>query len=95
MRTTIDRERIRLLILSFATWRSVFGGDPDILGRRVTLDGAAYAVIGVMPAGFAFPTPQTQFWTLNRDLVGLAGVARANPPAGAAPCWRVSQMASR
>jgi putative ABC transport system permease protein len=69
-----------VVILSFGTWRSVFGGAPDILGRRVTLDGAAYAVIGVMPASFAFPTPQTQFWTLNRDLVGLTGVARANAP---------------
>ena len=69
-----------VLILSFGTWRSVFGGDPDILGRRVTLDGASYAIIGVMPAAFAFPTPQTQFWTLNRDYVGLGGVARANAP---------------
>ena len=84
-----------VLLLSFATWRSVFGGDPDILGRRVALDGTVYAVIGVMPAGFAFPTPQTQFWTLNRDLaVGGRDGARI-PPAGVAACWRASPMASR
>ena len=80
MRTTINRKRIRFSSSALATWRSVFGGDPNILGRRVTLDGAAYAVIGVMPPSFAFPTPQTQFWTLNRDLVALGGVTRANAP---------------
>jgi len=67
-----DQPGADAVLLLFATWRSVFGGDPNILGRRLTLDGNAYAVIGVMPASFAFPTPQTQFWTpfvnLNRRL---------------------------
>ena len=66
-----------VLLLSFATWRSVFGGDPNILGRRLTLDGTAYAVIGVMPASFGFPTPQTQFWTLKRPFASGGDVARA------------------
>jgi putative ABC transport system permease protein len=43
------------VILSNSLWRDHFGADPGILQRTVELNGAAYSVIGVMPAGFAFP----------------------------------------
>ncbi len=43
-----------VVILSHATWRSKFGGDPRILGRAITLDGRKCAVIGVMPESFRF-----------------------------------------
>jgi putative ABC transport system permease protein len=36
-------------------WRSRFAADPRILGKTVTVDGIKRSVIGVMPAGFAFP----------------------------------------
>ncbi len=39
-------------ILSHALWRRRFGGDPAVLGRALSLDGEAYRVVGVMPAGF-------------------------------------------
>lgn len=45
----------RVVLLSDKIWRSRFGADPNILGKRITLDGIAYSVIGVMPADFAFP----------------------------------------
>jgi putative ABC transport system permease protein len=37
-------------VLSERVWRSVFGGDPAILGKKVILDGRVYAVAGVLPA---------------------------------------------
>ena len=43
------------VLLSYSLWRDRFGGDPGILGRAVELNGDAYTVTGVMPAGFAFP----------------------------------------
>ena len=48
------------VILSHALWRQRFGGDPSVIGRTVTVDGTPHEVVGVMPAGFAFPTKATQ-----------------------------------
>lgn len=42
-------------ILSHALWQRRFGGDPGVIGRLVTLDGASYEVAAVMPRGFEFP----------------------------------------
>ena len=43
------------VIISDRLWRERFGADRNILGRAVELNGYAYSVVGVMPAGFAFP----------------------------------------
>jgi predicted permease len=45
----------RVVLLSDRLWRERFAADPAIVGRSVTLNGDAHTVIGVMPAGFAFP----------------------------------------
>ena len=42
-------------VLSQELWRSRFAADPNILGKAITVDGIKRNVIGVMPAGFAFP----------------------------------------
>ena len=42
-------------VLSEELWRSRFAADPNILGKTITVDGIKRNVIGVMPAGFAFP----------------------------------------
>ncbi|MBI2516774.1 MAG: ABC transporter permease [Opitutae bacterium] len=41
-------------VIGYALWQSRFGGAPDILNRTLTLDGQAYAVVGVMPPTFKF-----------------------------------------
>jgi predicted permease len=43
------------LILSDSVWRTIYGGDPDILGKAVKLNGESYIVVGIMPRGFTFP----------------------------------------
>jgi putative ABC transport system permease protein len=42
-------------ILSDDLWKRGFGSDSKIIGRSVTLNGAMWTVVGVMPAGFRFP----------------------------------------
>ncbi len=51
-----------VVILSHALWRSAFGADRDIEGTTVRMDGVARRVVGVMPAGFTWPNPDTRFW---------------------------------
>jgi putative ABC transport system permease protein len=49
-------------ILSYETWVGRFGHDAAVLGKRWTLDGASYEIIGVMPRGFEFPVGKTSAW---------------------------------
>jgi putative ABC transport system permease protein len=41
-------------VISASLWRR-FGSDPQILGRSLTMNGAAYSIVGVAPASFRFP----------------------------------------
>ena len=51
----------RVLVLSFRTWRREFGG-ARVLGRKVTLDGLPYTIVGVMPPSFRYPSTDVQYW---------------------------------
>jgi predicted permease len=42
-------------LLSFVTWQRYFSSDPGIVGRSVDIDGSTVTIIGVLPAGAAFP----------------------------------------
>jgi predicted permease len=48
-------------LVGHALWSTRYGGAP-ILGRTIVLDDRPYTVVGVMPSGFMFPTPQQQVW---------------------------------
>jgi len=57
-----DREQSPfVVVISHKLWRAL-GASPQIVGRQVTLNGSPATVIGVMPAGFAFPSPQVDAW---------------------------------
>jgi len=62
-------------ILSHGLWRAQFGGELDVIGRKIPVNGVPYEIIGIMPEEFEFPTPwggrdTTQLWAplvLPRD----------------------------
>ena len=48
-----------VVVLTYGLWREQFGGDPNILGKTISLDGFPYKIIGVMPQSFHLPSIQT------------------------------------
>ena len=52
------------VLLSYPVWQHEFHGDADIIGKSITLDGAAKRVIGVLPANFRLISSGIAVWSL-------------------------------
>ncbi|HEY2851345.1 MAG TPA: ABC transporter permease [Gemmatimonadaceae bacterium] len=84
-----------VVVLSYKTWRDVFGGDSSIVGRSIPTSSHAITVIGVMPPNFTFEGDE-QFWSpldiqplladvnRSRKFHNMVGVARLRPGVSAA-----------
>ena len=46
-----------VMVLSHSYWKNHLGGDPNIVGRKATLNGRSVTIIGVAPEGFRGVTP--------------------------------------
>ena len=76
-----------VVVLSDALWRDRFGRSPSVLGSKVVINRRPYAVVGVMPRGFAFPYRQ-DLWTL------LCPQDLAADQAGQTPVYAVARLRS-
>ena len=68
------------VVISNGFWRRYYGSDPNIIGRKMRLDGDMYTIVGVMPAGFRHPGP-----TLDTDVevwlaTGFSALPFPTPP---------------
>jgi len=50
----------------------MFGGDPSIIGKRISLSDMKWEVVGVMPPGFRFPDSENDLWTPIGAYYGLS-----------------------
>jgi putative ABC transport system permease protein len=68
----------RVAVVSHGFWTRVLGANPNIVGRPIKLDTLPHEVIGVMPAGFEFPTAtNVDVWVpLAFDPKDLHGASR-------------------
>ncbi len=74
-------------LISHGLWVSRYGEDPGVIGRSIELNGSPREVIGVMPPGYDFPTPEVDVWVprqldpASENFGGhhLNGIARLAP----------------
>jgi len=52
----------RVVVLSDGLWRRRYGGDEDVIGATLRLDGVAHTVVGVTPPSFVFPFGDVTLW---------------------------------
>ena len=66
-------------LISYALWKSRFGGSAAALGQRLSLDGQPTRVLGVLPQNFEWPT------LARVDVIlpeAISAAERTNPIAG-------------
>jgi predicted permease len=90
----------RVVVLSDALWRSWYGGDRQVIGRSLTLDGETYEIVGVLPPGVEIPRLEdSKLWVPlpfdprdeeNRKWRGFAVVGRL--ASGATPASAASEL---
>jgi predicted permease len=79
-----------VVVLGYNLWRSTFGADPGVLGRKLQLNGLSYQIIGVGPRGFRGLSDLADLWVpsmlppikmflTNRGLRWVQGAARLKP----------------
>jgi putative ABC transport system permease protein len=82
-----DTKSPDVMMLGYGYWQRRFGGDPNVIGRRILADGAAREIIGVLPKDFWFMDIEHDLIVpirFDRGSVHLAGynfqsVARLRP----------------
>src|SRR3984893_18732414 len=69
----------QVVIVSYSTWLHYFGGRPDIVGMQLTLNNAAYSVVGVLPRDFSLVSKASDFQSRNQFELWTP-LALASPP---------------
>jgi putative ABC transport system permease protein len=80
-----------VVLLSHGLWQRRFSGNPQVVGKSITLDGYLYTVIGVAPKEFSFPSgaelwvsaglkaAHSPDWRLRGNRPNFYAVARLKP----------------
>jgi len=55
------------IVISYGLWHRLYGGSPDVLGKKLFLDAAPANIVGVMPKGYQTLDPTIDLWRLQPD----------------------------
>jgi putative ABC transport system permease protein len=76
----------KVVVLGHDLWRRRFGGDREVIGRTIQIDDQSFAIVGVMPASFRFPSHaelwvplSKEFWEAPREAHFLDVLGRLKP----------------
>ena len=58
----------RVAVVSHGFWQKRSGGDPDLIGKALTLSGESATIIGIMPPDFKYPE-RAELWVNPRQIV--------------------------
>jgi putative ABC transport system permease protein len=63
-RTFREDDPPNVVVIGAGFWKRHYAADPALIGRKISLDGESYTVIGVMPGQFQFPyrATYTELW---------------------------------
>lgn len=61
--------RKQVAVLSHESWQKRFGGDPQVVGKELNLNGESYTVVGVLPSRFTLPDREAELAIPLRPLV--------------------------
>src|SRR5258707_2164165 len=50
------------VLISDGFWRRRFQGDPNVIGKKLRINGFSYSIVGIMPASFLFPDRDADLW---------------------------------
>jgi putative ABC transport system permease protein len=60
---TEQEEGAHVAVISYGLWQRRYGGAPDVIGRKVSVNDESWEIIGVMPREFYFlPARDIDFW---------------------------------
>lgn len=52
----------RVVVISDSFWRRTMGGDPNVIGKMITINRNEWQIIGVMSSDFGMPRKETELW---------------------------------
>ena len=73
-----DEERLPVVAISYRLWHERYGGDPSVVGKHILMNRNAYTIIGVLPRGFHYPTPDIDLWATLYSIVAAPGTPGPN-----------------
>jgi len=87
-----------VVVISHGMWQRRFGGNPNVVGTSITMNGTPVTILGVMPEDFYFPNRTIEYWRpialnpANAQRGGhfLAVIARLK--AGVTPAQAATEM---
>src|SRR5882762_6213814 len=86
-----ERTEKAAVLISYQLWQQHYGGDPSVVGRRISLNGESYPIVGILPASFAddysaSSAPHSLIWISgiepfpeNREFHEYRALARLKP----------------
>ena len=57
-----ERGEDGVMLISHRAWHRYFGGDAEVVGSSLVLDGRPRTLVGIMPEGFEFPDVSVEYW---------------------------------